>query len=190
MSPDAEQRQLVVDPAVGGRILRKIGPAAWVVLERLAIRTATTTRGSQADTNVRELADDLGISKDTVARSVNKLIAAKVVRRTTFAQDEAGRFASRTYLVDLSKAGLRVLDVPLESGAQFSDKEDGPRSRAPAEAASPAPAAKRVGERQKSSRQPTPESIGCVGHEVVAEGGGRTGRRRIDEAQPSLFGDA
>ena len=116
MRPEPEPQPLIVDLAVGSRVLRQVGPAAWTVLEALAARTTPTGRGHRTRTNVRDLAVAIGISKDTVARGINKLIDARIITRSDFAQDEAGRFATRTYAVDLDKAGLRVLLPPAESG--------------------------------------------------------------------------
>lgn len=127
MPPEPDHLTLVIDHPTGVRILRKVGPSAWSVLEGLAVRTTTTSRGHQARTNVRDLAADLGLSKDTVARAVNKLIDAKLIRRSDFAQDEAGRFTTRTYRVDLDKAGLQVLHDRSQRKAQERDKEDRPR---------------------------------------------------------------
>lgn len=111
MRPDGAPVRLEVDMAVGAQLAREVGPAAWVVLEGLAARTTSTGRGHEARTSVRDLAVGLGVSKDTVARAVNKLIRVDVVERSGFGQDEAGRFVARTYRVHLQRAGLRVLEV-------------------------------------------------------------------------------
>lgn len=132
MPPERHRRPvtLIIDSDAAGRVLRMVGPSAWAVLHALACRTSPTGRGHQTDTNVRELAREIGISKDTVARAVNKLIAAKLIRRSSFTHDEVGRFATRTYNIDLAKAGLEVMPK--------GSNQDRPRRPVPTVADAPA----------------------------------------------------
>lgn len=165
---------LVVDSDAAGRVLRKVGPSAWAVLHALACRTSPTGRGHQADTNVRELASELGISKDTVARAVNKLIAAKLIRRSSFTHDEAGRFATRTYNIDLATAGIEVMTKGPNS---VRPRRPGP-TVADATANLPPPPPPPPPPRLTRSR-----SIDVAGPENRS----RLGAHR--EEQPSLFGN-
>lgn len=181
MPPDVDRVHLAVDPVVGGRVLRRVGPAAWVVLQGLAARSNGSRRTAQADTNVRELATDLGISKDTVARAINRLVDAKVVRRTTFAQNESGRFAARSYLIDLSRSGLQVFG-PTCLDAQISDRAEliDPGSTGGSSIVSTT--AESSTRRTRSRTEP-----------VRAEAdptAGRSSKTASAAAQPALFGDS
>jgi len=196
MPPDPDHLALVIDRAVGVRILRKIGPSAWTVLEGLAVRTTPTARGHQTRTNVRDLAADLGLSKDTVACAVNKLIDAKIIRRSDFAQDEAGRFTTRTYYVDLAKAGLQVHHDGSPPKAHERDKEDRPRAGIlkPLSPPPPPPPARRVqrplplqkAEWRQGGRavdDPEPRTAPSPATTTTA------GVAQHTAAQPTLFGD-
>jgi len=101
MPPD---RRLVVT-ARAASIRRSLASSAWVVLEELAL-------GADADgvatTNSRRLAGDLGMSKDTASRGMQRLIAAGLVERIERRDDSTGRFGAIAYRVDLAAAGLLV----------------------------------------------------------------------------------
>ena len=201
MPPEPDHLTLVIDHRSGVRILRKVGPSAWTVLEGLAVRTTPTSRGHQARTNVRDLAADLGLSKDTVARAVNKLIDAKIIRRSDFAQDEAGRFTPRTYRVDLDKAGLQVLHDGSQPDTPKQDKENRrlvgtPKPLNPPPPPPPPPAPART-----VMRPLHPEKAAWRhGGRAVDDPGPRTapspattttaGVAQHNDAQPTLFGDS
>lgn len=86
-------------------VRRALAPSAWLVLEELA-RTASDD--GMAVTNVRVLAADLGMSKDTAARAMQGLIAAGLVERTENRDTGTGQFGTVAYRVDLVAAGLEV----------------------------------------------------------------------------------
>jgi hypothetical protein len=54
------------------------------------------------------MAELVGLSKDTVARSLRRLAAAGVVARVDRRNYRTGRFASTSYVVDLDVAGVSV----------------------------------------------------------------------------------
>lgn len=101
MPPD---RQLVVT-ARAATVRRSLTPSAWLVLEELAVGADTV---GIATTNSRRLAADLGISKDTASRAMQRLIAAGLVERIEGRNDSTGRFGAIAYRVDLAEAGLLV----------------------------------------------------------------------------------
>lgn len=84
---------------------RLLTPSAWVVLEELALGADAL---GVATTNSRRLAGDLGLSKDTVSRAMQRLIAAGLVERIEHRDDSTGRFGAIAYRVDLAAAGLLV----------------------------------------------------------------------------------
>ena len=61
-----------------------------------------------ASTNARDLAAALGMSKDTAARALQRLIAGTLVERVEHRSLQTGRFAPVAYRVDLAAAGLEV----------------------------------------------------------------------------------
>ena len=80
---------------------------AWFVLEELALRAGAEGGAGvlSAPAGVRDLAAALGISKDTAARGVARLIDKRIVRRE-IERDRAGRFGSSRYILQLP-TGLR-----------------------------------------------------------------------------------
>jgi DNA-binding transcriptional MocR family regulator len=98
------ESRLTVLPAASV-VRRTLAPSAWLVLEELA-RTAGDD--DMAVTNVRVLAADLGLSKDTAARALERLIAAGLVERTENRDTGTGQFGTVAYRVDLVAARLEV----------------------------------------------------------------------------------
>jgi DNA-binding MarR family transcriptional regulator len=70
---------------------RRLGPLAWLALETLALAAETRSGGWVAPCGVRGLAEDLGISKDTAARAVAKLLTAGLVTRERLASSDPAR---------------------------------------------------------------------------------------------------
>jgi hypothetical protein len=89
-------------------LCRQVGPIAWVVLEELVSVSAPDDLGLVARSNVRQLALDLGLSKDTAARAVRRLAAAGLVERTASQRTDHGRFGSTGYRLDAAR--LRLVD--------------------------------------------------------------------------------
>lgn len=103
---------------------RELGPLAWFVLEELALRASPEGEAGvlSAPAGVRDLAAALGISKDTAARGVARLIEKRVVRREV-ERDRAGRFGSSRYVLALP-TGLRC-----EKRGPADESPSRPRSR-------------------------------------------------------------
>lgn len=88
---------------------RAVGVMAWAVLEELLLDADVDAHGTlAARTNVRRLAAQLGIGKDTAARALKRLARVGVVRRVA-ARGERGALPTSSYCIDLARvAGLTV----------------------------------------------------------------------------------
>lgn len=97
MSPSPSTRGV----GAGARKLRRlVGPTAWAVLEDLAADAHPEGSRLVAHTNVRRLADNLGLSKDTTARSLRRLVGAALVTRVEEPRAADGTFARAAYVLD------------------------------------------------------------------------------------------
>ena len=107
----AEQRRLVirVDDVVCLR--RTVGPLAWVLLEVLASNSEPGAGSTRVRYSSRSLAEEVGVSKDSVARALRVLTEAGVVFRVDHRDELSGRFVATSYAVDLQAAGLEVVAV-------------------------------------------------------------------------------
>jgi hypothetical protein len=83
-------------------VRRIVGVTAWCVLEEIVLDATAAEGALVAYTNVRRLAAQLGISKDTVARALQRLAGAGVVRRVAGIRGERGALPTSSYVVDLS----------------------------------------------------------------------------------------
>jgi DNA-binding GntR family transcriptional regulator len=113
---------------------RAVGVTAWCVLEELVMDASVDARGRfVASTNVRRLAASLGVSKDTAARAVARLVRAGVVERNTNARGERGTFPTAVYVIDVERvAGLTidlVDDVPEHEPTRVTPPRTRTRSR-------------------------------------------------------------
>jgi|GEM_PF-2097287 len=106
MSP--EGRRLIVDLDVASSVRAEVGPAAWVVLEVLAGRSSLSGPVVEIEAGTRELGASLGLSKDTVARSLRALIGAGVVTRSDGRCGRTGQFTPSMYVLDIAAAGLTI----------------------------------------------------------------------------------
>lgn len=82
-----------------------VGPVAWVVLEELAL-TATRGRSLQTATTIRGLADAVGLSKDTVATALRRLMKHGLVTRVAQRDRRSGCFGNSVYRLHLTGSGL------------------------------------------------------------------------------------
>jgi hypothetical protein len=82
VSQRAGARSGVVLTAAGRVVCRAVGTTAWAVLADIALDAEADAHGNLvAATNVRRIAGDLGISKDTAARALGGLVDAGLVVR-------------------------------------------------------------------------------------------------------------
>lgn len=91
--------------AAAGPLRRALVPSAWLVLEELAFAVDADGVTSMS---ARRLATALGLSKDTTARALNKLIELDLVERVEHRDAMTGRFGTIRYGVDTERAGLVV----------------------------------------------------------------------------------
>lgn len=121
-----------------------VGPVAWVVLEELVAMGQITGSTIQSTTTVRQLGNDLRLSKDTVAAALRRLIEDGLVERVDERHDASGRFGGSTYLVDLATIGMTspapAGPRPTPSDAAISKPDDGPAPRPVARDATAPPA--------------------------------------------------
>ena len=130
---------------------RRVGPYAWVVLEHLAARCDPASSDAAVCTSTRDIAGQLGLSKDTVTRALRRLLEERLVSRAVD-RDVTGQFGRATYCVDLERAGLRLL----EAAAAFSVARD-PSLSVTGSAERPTPPASKQ-ERRRSSPARTDEA--------------------------------
>ncbi|MGH9247683.1 MAG: MarR family transcriptional regulator [Acidimicrobiales bacterium] len=94
-----------------------LGVTAWAVLEELALEAVIDGDGALvAHTNVRAVAAQLGVSKDTAARAIARLTRASVVRRVVAERGARGALPTSSYVIDLTEvAGVSVdINTPTE----------------------------------------------------------------------------
>ena len=93
----------VVVTAEARAFRRAVGLTAWAVLEELVLDAEIDEDGAVvARTNVRRLAAQLGISKDTAARAVARLTHAEVVARIVGGRGEHGALPTSRYAIELN----------------------------------------------------------------------------------------
>jgi DNA-binding MarR family transcriptional regulator len=93
---------------------RRLGPLAWVALEHLALSSQRTDQGWIAPVGVRDVAEGLGVTKDTAARAVAALGAAGLVILSRVETAEGRRRSG--YLLHLPDQ-LRLIDCPAQAVA-------------------------------------------------------------------------
>ncbi len=79
---------------------RSVGPTAWVVLEALAEHAVVDADSTMSYRSVRDLAAELGLANDTVARALRRLTDQHLVEHRR-ARSDVGRFAAGHYLLTL-----------------------------------------------------------------------------------------
>jgi hypothetical protein len=92
--------------------IRDLGPLAWVVLEELALRAERHADGFAVDPSVREVAGNLGVGKDAIAKTLGRLVDLGMIQCQT--RRRAGRHAGSTYVLDADAclgAGLGLATV-------------------------------------------------------------------------------
>jgi hypothetical protein len=105
----AERRPVLVLPAAS-EVRRQASTAAWTVLCELA---ACADDSGSVDANSSHLAAGVGLTKNTVARALQLLIARGLVCRRIGRDNDSGRFGPVGYIVDFDASGFaRVPDQP------------------------------------------------------------------------------
>ena len=105
--------RLVVDSR-SADLRRRVGANAWVVLEELLLGGAVGISGHVVSrATVRALAERTGLSKDTVARSLQRLRKANAFTVEPERHDDSGRFVSVRYVVDLTTLPIELVTVEI-----------------------------------------------------------------------------
>jgi len=108
-----DSTELTIDPAsVAAR--RELGVVAWSVLEVVALAGSGEGGAWVTTTNVRDLAERLGIGKDRVAAALGVLCAAGLVVAHTNRDPSRSRFTASRYEVRLpvSRTSEHVASAP------------------------------------------------------------------------------
>ena len=101
--------RLVIE-ARSGDLRRRVGANAWVVLEELLLGATVGHAGKAVSrATVRALAERTGLSKDTVARSLQRLRKADAFTVEPERHDDSGRFVSVRYLIDLTTLPIEIV---------------------------------------------------------------------------------
>ena len=109
VTPSGLPVRLVVD-ARSVELRRRVGANAWVVLEELLLGSTPGVPGQAVSrATVRALAERTGLSKDTVARSLQRLRKADAFSVEPERHDDSGRFVSVRYLVDLTTLPIELV---------------------------------------------------------------------------------
>jgi DNA-binding IclR family transcriptional regulator len=93
--------KVVVGPVARAVVVR-VGPVAWVVLERMAQQAIADGDDLLVCASVRSLASELGLAKDTVARALRRL------RRAGLLEFVGERFERGSYRLTVPADVLRV----------------------------------------------------------------------------------
>ena len=96
------------------RLVNKaVGLAAWGVLEDIALDAALDARGRLvAETNVRRIAENLGLNKDTVTKYLRRLREYGFVLQEETRDDSSGRYDTSRYVLDPSACVERFTVTP------------------------------------------------------------------------------
>lgn len=124
--PPERRKFVVVDVTAVEDLRVQIGPIGWVVLEAMASQAPPGRGVMEVACSARSLARVVGVSKDTVARSLAGLIGRRIVERVHHRDELSGRFTSTTYRVDLALVGITVVDARHDS-APSEASLSGPR---------------------------------------------------------------
>jgi DNA-binding IclR family transcriptional regulator len=125
----AERRRLTLGEAAAW-LRRSVGPVAWSVLEAVAEHCEPDGERTVSYRSVRELAAELRLANDTVARALRKLGDAGLVRHES---DRAvsGRFGSGRYVLSLPPNVFELATDPEHPSRPKSAAKAHPRSSSP-----------------------------------------------------------
>jgi hypothetical protein len=116
--PPEQRRLLLIDVDVASEVWGEVGPVGWLVLEAIASLAPPSQGVVEVACSARSLSQLVGLSKDTVARSLRSLIEVGIVARVDRRDELSGRFLLATYRVDLSAVGISAaVAQPAESAS-------------------------------------------------------------------------
>lgn len=94
-------------------VKRVVGVTAWAVLEDIALDAQLDDRGRLvAHTNVRRIADNLGLSKNAVTRHLSRLRVYGFVLHEEQRETSTGRYVASWYVLDPSACIERFTTTP------------------------------------------------------------------------------
>lgn len=80
----------------------QLGALAWTVLEEMALDARRDGDGKlRTRLGARQIAQRLGINKDTASKAIGRLVASEMLQREAARGEGSGRFAVGTYVVAL-----------------------------------------------------------------------------------------
>jgi DNA-binding MarR family transcriptional regulator len=98
-SRQVESRRLTLGAAAAS-LRRAVGPVAWSVLEAVAERCEDAGDRTVSYRSVRDVAADLGVAKDTVAKALRRLRGAGLLEPES-ARQTSGWFGRGRYVITL-----------------------------------------------------------------------------------------
>jgi hypothetical protein len=111
----AEHRRLTLGVAAPW-LRRTVGPIAWSVIEALAERAELEVDRTVSHRSVRDLAAELRLANDTVARAMRRLAGAGLLHHEAGRQ-ASGRFSVGRYVLSIPPHVFEDMDAPLQSGS-------------------------------------------------------------------------
>jgi predicted DNA-binding transcriptional regulator YafY len=98
--------------AASRALVREVGTTGWAVLLDVSLDARPENGDRVARTNVRVIADHLGLSPGTVARALARLCTAGLVHRRDRRDIVTGRFAESVYIVASTMGIVPCIDCP------------------------------------------------------------------------------
>lgn len=171
-------RDLVLTPTCR-EVRADIGPVAWVVLEELVMSAEDGLRAVEVATTVRDLATVIGLSKDTIASGLRRLIQHGLVTREDQRDRRSGCFGNSVYRVNLSKTGLRTSspDGPKPEPGSLDTAAAGPKGRSQTGTAAAATRSVPRGDRSTAGAAPVPSAQMSLLDSVAPRAASRAVRR-------------
>ena len=154
----------------GSRMVKRaVGVAAWAVLEDIALDARIDDRGRLvAETNVRRIAENIGLNKETVSRHLAALREFGFVLQEEERDSVSGRYRSYRYVIDPAACIERFTHTP---SARTERAHNGSGETAPR---GPRP-------ENPDTVQPRPETPGPATPDTGATGHGESGHQRQEK---------
>lgn len=132
MTADRLQRRhsLLLGP-MADETRRSLGPLAWAALEALVADAWPTAGATVADTSVRQLAERLGVAKNTAHRALTALRSAGFIEPLQ-SRSTSGQFGSGSYRLAVAPSILRLAPKAPASPAAAPPSVARPSSSRPA----------------------------------------------------------
>ena len=106
-------------------VKRAVGVMAWAILEDIALDAHIDQAGRLvATTNVRRIADNLGVSKNTVATHLCRLRDAGFVLHEEGDHDDTGRYTVSRYVLDPSACVERFTHTPTRNDVGYAGPDE------------------------------------------------------------------